>query len=64
LASKQRECKGNYKIVVTHDIPEDSQDNDRELLVDIDSIKFKKGDSDITIMAKSRHFLVMANLNT
>jgi len=39
--------KGNYKVVVTHDIPEDSKDNDRELLVDIDSIKFNKGDSNI-----------------
>lgn len=39
--------KGNYKVVVRHDMPEDSEDDDNRLFVDVDSIKFNKGKNDI-----------------
>lgn len=56
--------KGNYKVVVRHDVPEDSQDNDRKLLVDM---TVSNSIMEILIyinMVRSRYFLLMASLST
>lgn len=48
--------RGNYKIVVRHDIPEGSEDDDSKLFVDVDSIKFNKGKNNIYQHGKIKIF--------